>query len=54
MLPAITDLLLEGPGQRQIYKARPSVFRSFPSVSFAFKFCMSLWRLIFPRAMAYP
>ena len=25
-LPCIEDLLLEGPGQRQIYKARPSVF----------------------------
>ena len=25
-LPRIEDLLLEGPGQRQIYKARPSVF----------------------------
>ena len=25
-LPCIEDLLLEGPGQRQIYKVRPSVF----------------------------
>ena len=25
-LLCIEDLLLEGPGQRQIYKARPSVF----------------------------
>lgn len=27
VLPAINDLLLEGPDQRQIYKSRPSVFR---------------------------
>ena len=29
-LPCIEDLLLEGPGQRQIYKARPSVFSGCP------------------------
>ena len=29
-LPRIEDLLLEGPGQRQIYKARPSVFSGCP------------------------
>ena len=27
MLPAIKDLILEGPGQRQIYKSHPSVFQ---------------------------
>ena len=30
-LPCIEDLLLEGPGQRQIYKARPLVFSGCPS-----------------------
>ena len=30
VLPAISDLLLEGPGQRQIYESRPSVFRGCP------------------------
>ena len=30
VLPAINDLLLEGPGQRQIYASRPSVFRGCP------------------------
>ena len=30
-LPCIEDLLLEGPGQRQIYKAPPSVFSGCPS-----------------------
>ena len=29
-LPRIEDLFLEGPGQRQIYKARPSVFNGCP------------------------
>ena len=29
-LPCIEDLLLESPGQRQIYKARPLVFRGYP------------------------
>ena len=29
-LLCIEDLLLEGPGQRQIYKARPSVFSGCP------------------------
>ena len=29
-LPCIEDLLLEGPGQRQIHKARPSVFSGCP------------------------
>ena len=29
-LHRIEDLLLEGPGQRQIYKARPSVFSGCP------------------------
>ena len=29
-LPCIEDLLLEGPGQRQIYKARPSAFSDCP------------------------
>ena len=30
VLPAVGDLLLEGPGQQQIYKSRPSVFRGCP------------------------
>ena len=30
VLPAVGDLLLEGPGQKQIYKSRPSVFRGRP------------------------
>ena len=30
VLPATNDLLLEGPGQRQIYASRPSVFRGCP------------------------
>ena len=30
VLPAISDLLLEGPGQKQIYESRPSVFRGCP------------------------
>ncbi|XP_044182961.1 uncharacterized protein LOC122963548 [Acropora millepora] len=30
VLPAISDLLLEGPGQKQIYASRPSVFRGCP------------------------
>ena len=30
VLPAIGDLLLEGPGQKQIYKSRSSVFRGCP------------------------
>ena len=30
VLPEITDLLLEGPGQRQIYKSRSSVFCGQP------------------------
>ena len=30
MLPAIKDLILKGPGQRQIYKSHPSVFHSCP------------------------
>ena len=29
-LPSIEDLLCEGPGQRQIYKSRPSAFRGCP------------------------
>ena len=29
-LPCIEDLLLEGPGQQQIYKSRPSVFSGCP------------------------
>ena len=29
-LPCIEDLLLEGPGQRQVCKARPSVFSDCP------------------------
>ena len=29
-LPAIKDLILEGPGQRQIYQSHPSVFRGCP------------------------
>ena len=29
-LPCIEHLLLEGPGQKQIYKARPSVFSGCP------------------------
>ena len=30
VLPAVGDLLLEGPGQKHIYKSRPSVFRGCP------------------------
>ena len=30
VLPAISDLLLEGPGQKQVYESRPSVFRGCP------------------------
>ena len=30
VLPAIKDLILERPGQRQIYKSQPSVFHSCP------------------------
>ena len=30
VLPGVGDLLLEGPGQKQIYKSRPSVFRGCP------------------------
>ena len=30
VLPAIKDLVLEGPGQRQIYKSHPSVFHGCP------------------------
>ena len=41
VLPAINDLLLEGPGQRQIYASRPSVFRGCP------KFRMLALRLDF-------
>ena len=31
VLPAIKDLILEGPGQRQIYQSHPSVFRGCPN-----------------------
>ena len=41
VLPAINDLLLEGPRQRQIYSSRTSVFRSCP------KFRMLTLRLDF-------
>ena len=41
VLPAISDLLLEGPGQKQIYPSRPSVFRGCP------KFRMLALRLDF-------
>ena len=41
VLPAISDLLLEGPGQKQIYASRPSVFRGCP------KFRMLALRLDF-------
>ena len=41
VLPAISHLLLEGPGQRQIYASRPSVFRGCP------KFRMLALRLDF-------
>ena len=41
VLPAVGDLLLEGPGQKQIYKSRPSVFRGCP------KFRMLALRLDF-------
>ena len=30
VLPAIKDLILEGPGQRQICKSHPSVFHGCP------------------------
>ena len=32
VLPAIKDLILEGPGQRQIYKSHPSVFNGCPKL----------------------
>ena len=41
VLPAISDVLLEGPGQKQIYASRPSVFRGCP------KFRMLALRLDF-------
>ena len=41
VLPAVDDLLLEGPGQKQIYKTRPSVFCGCP------KFRMLALRLDF-------
>ena len=41
VLPAVEDLLLEGPGQKQIYKSRPSIFRRCP------KFRMLALRLDF-------
>ena len=41
VLPAINDLLQEGPGQRQIHASRTSVFRSCP------KFRMLTLRLDF-------
>ena len=47
VLPAVGDLLLEGPGQQQIYKSRPSVFRGCP------KFRMLALRLDF-RWVASP
>ena len=31
VLPAIKDLILEGPGQRQIYKSYPSIFHGCPT-----------------------
>ena len=41
VLPATNDLLLEGPGERQMYASRPSVFRDCP------KFRMLALRLDF-------
>ena len=41
VLSAVGDLLLEGPGQKQIYNSRPSVFRGCP------KFRMLALRLDF-------
>ena len=41
VLPSVGDLLLEGPGQKQIHKSRPSVFRGCP------KFRMLALRLDF-------
>ena len=32
MLPAIKDLILKAPGQRQIYKSHPSVFHGCPKL----------------------
>ena len=46
-LPCIEDLLLEGPGQKQIYKARPSVFSGCP------KFKMLALRIDFRRAFPF-
>ena len=40
-LPYIEDLLLEGPGQKQIYKTRPSAFSGCP------KFKMLAFRIDF-------
>ena len=31
VLPAIKDLILEGPGQRQIHKSHPSFFHNCPN-----------------------
>ena len=45
VLPAIIDRLLEGPGQKQIYRSRPSVFRGCP------KFRMLALRLDFRQVM---
>ena len=36
VLPAITDLLLEAPGQRQIYCVSASVFRGCPNFAHRF------------------
>ena len=47
VLPAVGDLLLEGPGQKQIYRSRPSVFLGCP------KFRMLALRLDF-RLVALP
>ena len=31
VLPKIKDLIIEGPGQKEVYKRKPSVFSGFPS-----------------------
>ena len=37
-LPVIKDLILEGPGQRQIYKSHPSVFHGCPKFRVSFRY----------------
>ena len=45
VLPAIKDLILEGPGQRQIYKTHLSVFHGcqIQNIDFACAVWVSFW-----------